>query len=146
MQKLSKKAVSGIVATVVIMLIGIAAVAIVAVSIKSVVNEDVLLSPAKCLEMQTSPPLEITSACLNSETGRVELNVKRSRKELEISQIDFRIAEDTWSCGPTCGNCNIPIPGNSQNYFFEPSILEQADSLEISVSSCLLGKKDIKPC
>lgn len=153
MQKIiNKKGLSGIVISVLLILLSIAALAIVFLYLTNFLNKEANLSPGvSCLQMQSSSPLEISSACFSSSNNEVQVSLKRSIQDLDINQIDFVLSSDndssSWCCGiPDCQECQVLEKGKSKTYFFDLSDLRNPIRAEISVSSCGLDSVEISQC
>jgi hypothetical protein len=149
MQTLNKRALSGVIASVLIILVAMAAIVVLGFAIKSLVQAPALSPKLNCLELQTSPPLEISKACYNSQTKEVQITVKRNTKDISISQLEFLIGSEAqnekWACGLSCGgNCVILSKGQTKTYFFSPP--EVPTESKVSISNCLIETKPITEC
>lgn len=146
---MNKKALSSVIATTLIILVSIIAVTIISTYvIKSV--KSVQLSPeSSCLDLKINQALKIESACYNSVNNEIKTTIKRNINTEQISSIDFTHVienkKERWQVGGSCANCKLPEQGESKLYNLAPSTFE-AGELIISVSSCELDRKEIKPC
>ena len=145
---MNKKALSGIVVTLLIILLAIASISILSINVSKFIKSSVNLSPRiSCLEMQSYSSIKIEKSCLNSETNAIELTLKRSVSDFEITQLDFTLSPDSesssWCCGsPDCPYCSVLKEGETEKYLF--FLEEEAPSSAIvSIDACELDKKII---
>ncbi len=150
--KMNKKALSGIVVTLLIILLAIVSISILSINVNKFIKSSVNLSPRiSCLEMQSSNAIKIESSCLNSETNEIELTLKRSVSDFEISRLDFTLSSNTesssWCCGsPDCPYCSVLKDGESKKYLFFLDEEESPNSAIVSIDACELDKKIISQC
>ncbi|MDO8564335.1 MAG: hypothetical protein Q7R87_04980 [Nanoarchaeota archaeon] len=146
---MNKKALAPVIATTLIILVSIIAVGIISTYvIKSV--KSVQLSPeSSCLDLKINQALKIETTCYNIIDNEVKTTIKRAINTQQISTIDFTISSldktEHWQVGGTCLNCKLPDEGESKTYYLAPSDFDKGE-LIISVSSCELDRKEIKPC
>lgn len=148
---MNKKALSGVIAVILLISISILAVGIISTYvIKS--SKSVQLSPeSSCLDLKINQALKIESACYDSTSAikEIKTTIKRNINTEQISNIDFtHIIEnkkERWEVGGQCETCKLPEQGESKIYNLAPSDFEGGE-LIISSSSCELDRKEIKPC
>jgi hypothetical protein len=152
---INKKALSSVVVATLLIVIGIAAITIVAVNINTFLkSSSTQLSPTiNCIDLQSKSTIQITSACLNEDTSEIELTIKRSLSNSEISQLDFLLSSDissqtaSYCCGlPDCESCALLKEGEQKTYFFPTSPSESFSKSVVSIGSCELDKKTISVC
>lgn len=143
----NRRAVSDIVVTVLLVLIGIAALSIVAVYINGTIKSVSLSPKLSCIDMQLQNVLKINRACYNSQTNEIEIAVQRAIADFNLEKINFVIdkgvSSTSWVCQDTCSNCKIPEPGKQKTYYF---LSEKADSVAVSIDSCILDQKELADC
>lgn len=152
----NKKALSSVVITVLLILIGIAAIAIISTFLISYLNDSsTQLSPQiSCLDMQSQTILKINSACLNSENNEIEISLTRSISDIKIENINFILSSEressSWLCSESsnkqeCGDCIVLNEGETKTYFFSLNANENPTSAIISIDSCKLNSREITP-
>ncbi len=158
----NKKGLSEVVTTLALVGLAVVAVAIAGFSVLRAIESkaNIQESPEyNCLNLQLDavPAIEITNACLNTETKEFEVTVKRSAiKEIYISSLKFTlhstIPESAWLCADSCGDCTIPSQGSSKTYFFtnsnqdNPENPDTIKSVKVYLSECELDTKNIVEC
>jgi archaellum component FlaF (FlaF/FlaG flagellin family) len=146
---MNKKALSGVIAVVLLISLSILAVGIISTYvIKS--SKSVQLSPEySCLDLKINEAIKIESACYNSNIKEIKTTIKRNINTDQISSIKFtHIAEnkkEAWEVGGSCLNCKLPEQGESKLYNLAPSDFSSGE-LIISSSSCELDRIKIKEC
>lgn len=117
---MNKKGVSGVVATLFLILSSIFALSVVGYTVLGYID----LSPQiSCTEAQIQPPVTISSAIYNPDTKEVEVTLQRSLQEsVPVNSLEFTILSDSesneFSCSDSCGNCIVVSPGTSEKYYF----------------------------
>ena len=150
--KINKKALSQIVAGILIMLLAIAAIFVLWHYVSVLIKKPALSPQISCLELQSSKELAIKSACLNETTNELEVDLSRSSlKNNDISSIEFILtngeSSESWVCTNSCGNCLVLEKGQVKTYFLTTEITNIANSkLKISSSNCLLDEKVVLEC
>jgi len=146
MFSLNKKGVSGVITILVLTLASIAGAGIIYTSLQGSINT--LLSPQlACTELQLSPPIEITEACINSE-GNLQVSINRELGS-ELSDITFNVNTQDQSyryvCGLACGvNCILPKEGQTKTYYLYPE--EIPTTIATSISNCQIDTRQIPNC
>ncbi|GEM_PF-3725527 len=140
----NKKALTGIVAGVFLILVSIASATIIGVSVK---NSALSLSPAlSCADLRISSPIKITSGCFDSKSKMME--IKLSRDITDISKIEsfgFSSKSKEWACSDLCGyGCKVPFPGEEKTYFIPSN--ENPVELIFKINSCELEKISLTEC
>jgi len=149
MQKIkNKKALSTIVATLIILVLSITAITITWVAVKKLINPEILLAPKSCIDFQINAPYELGKICYNSEKKEVELNLLKKYGKYEITDVFFIVDEESqsseWCCGSQCLNCRLPEI-SSKEYFLSP-IEKKPKSLTLKINNCILEAKNIGEC
>ncbi len=148
---MNKKALSSVIAVVLLISISILAVGILSTYvIKS--SKSIQLSPeSSCLDLKINQALKIESVCYDSKLAikEIKTTIRRNINTEQISSLSFtHIIEnkrERWEVGGTCANCKLPEQGESKVYNLAPSDFEGGE-LILSTSSCELDRKEIKPC
>lgn len=141
----NKKAISGVVSSVIIILAGITAIALLSTYIINTIS----LSPQySCTELQINEPISIKKSCYNRQTNDVELTLSRKLNDIKINSLGFSLLdgeeESKWLCSETCGNCNIPKAGSTKTYYFSSNV--KPNKIIISADSCALASSDVENC
>ncbi len=125
MQNMNNKGLSDIVAAVLLIMIGVAAVFMVYVFVKDNVSDlNSQLSPiVSCLELQENP-FEILDAVYLEDEGKIEATIRRPSTDQYVESIEFSFSGDgddiNYMCGPTCGGaCNIQEAGQVKTFYFK---------------------------
>ena len=143
----TKKALSTVVATLLMTLLAIIAITIVYFTIQSVINKAKYSPQVSCAELQLETPLNIISACYNTETNNIEVNIRRGYSKTEIETIGFIIHTaanySEYSCGGFGCGCTIPSEGNMKKYFFNE---QNPEKIILKANNCILEEKQIKEC
>ena len=148
---LNKKAVSDIIATVSLVLLALLAVSILGAVINKVVNSAQLSPQMSCLEMKTSPPIEITKACYNSSSPNKDLQVTLKRKiSTSIFSLDFIVSSASessrWAVGGTCADSILLESGQTETYLIGPVSIAENIKISLEVDNCLLETEIIREC
>ena len=143
MQNLSKKALSEIVSTVLIIFISLAAITLVFIAVKDI-TQKVQFSPEKlCL----SQPMEIKNTCYNSLTSDLQVTITRNNLEQEmISSFIFLVDSNQETLSWQCGNCNYCKVLDSGEKTYYISLDKKPDKVSIKLDSCILDTKNIQDC
>jgi len=150
--KKDKKALSTIVATLLVLLLCIIAIAIIYFTIQNLINKTRYSPQFTCSEIKLENPIEIISSCYNLETNNIEITVTNSFSRINVEKIGFLIKSSTdyseYACGEIGCGCIVPEKGNTKTYFFEfsPEQIIQQEKLVLKVNNCILTEKQIKKC
>mgnify|MGYP001558225401 CR=1 FL=1 len=109
-----------------------------------------LTSPElSCADLQELSIIELENACYNSLTDDIELIISRKQFDIIIDSLTFVIngdSESSWTCGNSCGGCNILEQGEKKTYYFSPLNPEKQEIARLYISSCELGEIKINDC
>lgn len=137
-----KKAVSQVIAVVLLILLVIGATSVVSIFVIKMV-EDPLLSPSNCLDYQIKPPISIDKVRYDSGEEKLQVTLKRLGDDLDIGSLDFVIksgsGSSSWCCGEECSNCVILEQG-TKDYLF-PGI-ENPEEVSLVVGDCFVEMSD----
>ena len=141
---MNKKALSNVITTVLLILIGISAASIIAYNIFPIID----LSPEiLCTEMQLKPPVVIDSVEFDSESRDLKVNLKRSFNS-ELYSLDFKVITDKesfdFACTQSCENCIILEEGSTSEYYFSIPEEQNPNRIILSVSECALQSYNIQ--
>ena len=84
---MKKKALSNIIATLIIISISLVAVSIVWINVKGLIDNVSLSPELNCLDIKLQPPKPINTACYNLETKTKEATLKRNINNIEINSL-----------------------------------------------------------
>ena len=144
----SKRSLSTVVATLIILLLSITAITIIWTAVKNLISPEMLLAPKSCIDFQINSPYELGKICYNSEKKEVELNLLKKYGKYEITDVFFIVNEEPesteWRCGSQCQNCKLPET-SSKDYFLSP-IEQKPKSLTLKINNCILETKNIGEC
>ncbi|MEK6894504.1 MAG: hypothetical protein AABX10_03505 [Nanoarchaeota archaeon] len=143
MYNLSKKGMSSIIQVTLLMALSVMAISLVWGYVSDLSNSlENQLSPAVDCISQKSKAI---SACVNSD-GKVELSIDVGIEE-KISYLDINYIGESFSCGQTCGSCNI-IDEQSRKkvYINTQEVVNLQDSISASINKCLPETLVISRC
>lgn len=143
---MNKKAISDIVANILIILIGIMAVSILWISVESTIQKPFLSPQNNCFQENFNPPISIEKVCFNEITKDIELTIKLSTTN--ISELNFILDSSgkskEWQCSNSCGDCTLPEPYSTKTYYFQNDNTNLKDKIFLIANSCLISKAEIK--
>ena len=102
-----------------------------------------------CDDLQSLSIIELENACYNSQTEDIELIISRNQYDIIIDSLTFVINgdfESSWTCGNSCGGCDILESGEIKTYYFSPLNPEKQEIARLYVSSCEIGEIEINDC
>jgi len=141
---MNKKAMSQVIAVLLIVLLSLIAVTTVWGVFKSITERTQLAPEFECTQLSANMPIRITDACYNPLTQDAEITLSRKLDTLDIKKINFIIGSNTWCCGlPECSQCQILETGEKIYYFdYETS----PSSVALMIDKCFIEEKEIKMC
>jgi len=151
MQKMNKKAVSNIIATVSILLLALVLIYLVSLTVSKIVSAPQLAPQLSCLEMQTSFPIEIQKSCYNTQTKEIEVTVKR-KLATNLTTFDFVLTtpaeSSAWCVGLSCcETCELLSEGEVKTYFIPEELdANETNKVGIMINDCLIQTKNINSC
>lgn len=145
-----RKGLAPIVGTVLLMVIGVAAVGVVGGMIMSFLKNQPSLSPTlSCLDAQQDTPLLITSACYNASSR--ELVIGLARKEsgftydsLLVTVFERTGARSSFICGEGCGLCQLGSVGSTKQHYLPSET--QPEKISIGAEGCEFGERAVVLC
>lgn len=141
----NKRALSTIVASLLVILLSITAVLAIWITIKGLTNNVALSPEINCFDVKIQPPIKINSACYNPEKKQIELELKRNLEELNMNSISILSDSNSeWQCSSTCGNCLILTPGETKTYFLNDET--KPNEIIFKIENCIIEIKEIKNC
>jgi|TARA_Y100000310_G_C20584972_1_gene764914 hypothetical protein len=138
---LNKKGLSNLIASVLIILLSITAIATLSTQIFSLVNSPTLSPETSCPILLSKQPIQVIKTCYNTETSETEITLTRNNQNIKISQLSFLLDEESFSCGESCGTCQILQTG-TEKYYFD----KDANQLTLFVNNCFAIQKTIENC
>ena len=151
MQDLGRRGISGVVATVLLILLSMAAVGIIWVAISQFAKSPQLSPEVQCSSFQYGTTIYIERACYDATNNEVEITIKRGISgDFDIQSLGFVIYSDkdsaSWRCDKNCLDCKIVDLGNSKTYYFDVSGLGTPRSAALMANSCNAGSATIGSC
>ncbi|MFA4953274.1 MAG: hypothetical protein WC584_03555 [Candidatus Pacearchaeota archaeon] len=141
----NNRALSTIIASLILILLSLTAVSIIWITIKGLTNSVALSPELNCFDIKIQPPITINSVCYNSENKQIEIELKRDFNELQINSISiFSDSNSEWQCSSTCGNCIIPNSGETKTYFLKEET--QPKEIIFQVENCIIETKNVRDC
>ena len=144
------RGVADVVASVLLIIVVVAAVGLVAVFVIRAVGEPKYSPLVSCIEMQTSDIVKIERACYNANSNEVEITLKRNFVETDISHLNFEVSSSegggAWVCGEFCVECFVLEPGIRKTYYFNLEELKSVGEARVGIDSCNLGSISIVDC
>ena len=143
----SKKAISQVIATVLMILLALIAVGTIWITTKNVVDKVQYSPEIQCMEMTKNPTIRILKSCYNQETEDVEVTLKRAINDFEINKLNFVIDSQKFCCGkPDCTDCEILNPTQTKKYLFDFSEQPIPKKISLSIDECFISQKEIGVC
>ena len=149
MRSLNKKAISDIVAVMLIISLSVLAASM----LFSYISKSTLtLSPQlNCLQAQANQMLKIENARYDSSSQEVLVSVNRNFKDSNINFIEFKIIKKDgttklyqFGSVTSCTSAAILKAGETKTYYLSGvGNPENLDSLSVSANSCVLDTKEI---
>ena len=147
----NKKAISGVVTSVLLILIAITAISLISIYLMKTVNSPKLSSQVSCLDMQTSSVLKIKSVCFNSSSRQIQISLQRIADIPDINQFNIVLSSNnksgTWCCGTTCEHsCLVLDKGAQKTYYLNNTENATYNTAQIAISSCEIDKRALTSC
>jgi flagellin-like protein len=144
----NKRGVSEVVTTVLLVAISVSIFSILYIFVIDYAQKPLSLSPTSCIDIQSSPPISIDSACYNSLTKNVDVKLRRGIDNIVIDGliISSKSLADTSivSCGGVCSSCKILNSGESKVYYVPVS--EKPSIISLMVNDCELPEVSVEKC
>ncbi len=140
--KMNKKALSNIVANVLMIILIVVAMGILAANIFEIIKMPALSPENSCIQIQLDKIVKIERACYNQGTGNLEITLERKRSEISVNELKFILDGNSWNCNSNCENCEILSKGKTKTYYFSPNAKEVA----IVINGCLIETRDVERC
>ncbi len=152
MHNLNKRAMSNLIFSVFLILLGTAIIATLFLIINTLITEKVDLSPdSSCLQLRLNNQLEVKSSCYNQNTNQIELTLKASTNSKNLNSLEFNIVSNNkisqkLSCGLTCSQCQVQEAGETKTYFLPSSQESNVKEIFISQNNCELTRSIVNIC
>ncbi|MFH1431513.1 MAG: hypothetical protein ABIG37_03545 [Nanoarchaeota archaeon] len=144
---MNKKAISNVIANILIIGIGIIAIILIYAFIRGIILTPQLSPEKNCINLQLNPEISIKEVCKN--TNEIEVILTRISKKTKIDSIDFEIKStdksELWCCGEDCPNCEI-LEENSKKYYLDSETSEPKTKLVLYLNKCNIEEKEILEC
>lgn len=150
----NKKALSNVVAVLLITLISVTAVSVLYSQLRPILSPEKALAPAfSCFDFKLNQPVTIQNACFNSETRKFEISLSQkqdiSSHSLKFSFIQENNGEE-WLCGGLCSSCIINSNSSNSVYYLPldniPFNAENSPKLLLSISGCQIDSRQLSIC
>ena len=142
---MNKKALSNIVASLVIILLSLVAVSTIWVTTKKLIDNVALSPEIDCLDIKIQPPIKINSVCYDSINKQIKVELKRNFQELQINSISILSNSGLeWKCSSTCGNCLILNSGETKTYLLNEET--QPAKITLAIEDCIIETKNVGNC
>lgn len=151
MPNLNKKAISNVLAAVLLVPLSIIALVFLAVVTTNSIQDSFLSPKFSCPQIQIKNPILTQDVCYNISTQDVELKIKRGFN-IYIDSLDFVINTGTqssrWHCSTSCPDCGVQDEGETKTYYFHIGSFNnnEENTIHVLTESCLLDTKDIVEC
>ena len=144
---MNKKGLTEVITIMMIILISISAATIFSVAILKTTAQ---LSPAiSCGEYRISQTVKLKNYYFSKEQNEIKLTVER-KLNTKLKNIKFSVNTDKnkeeWICGESCGDCSIPLEGETKSYQLQLNQLSTPLTLTISPDGCILQRVKLEPC
>lgn len=143
----NKKAISGVVATVITIGAVVAVMAILTPIILDLVKSPMLSPAVSCNEILNSPPIILKDVCYDPSSKEIRVMLGRTFDSIEISSMTFSLNNNnkkrTWECSPNCRNCDIPDSGETKYYYLPIGEELNKAALTLSAGECALERKEV---
>lgn len=135
-----KRAISGVIASVLLILVAVAAAFLLYTLVKSQIN----FSPqVSCIDMQISPPVTIEKVCYNQASQDTELTLRRNQDLVDYINLATSGKENSlWRIGQGCANCIFLNANEIKTYY----LAEQPEKITLAVPNCVLETQDVPTC
>lgn len=148
---LNKKGLSDIVVTVMLILVGIAAVSLIGFAVLQVARAPSLSPEFSCFDYKAKQVLSIQDVCYDNLKEEVNVKLKRSLDDkLGVEQIDFILdsseGSSVWKCGCEDCLCDVLGAGGVKSYYFDVSGLAKTEKIILKVGDCGLDEKIMRDC
>ncbi len=151
MQNMNRKGIGNIIAIMVLTLLTIVATYSMYLYVHKILTDsEAQLAPQfNCLQMQTSLPAELISACYDSQKKEIQVRLKKRLSNYDVPQIDFISYSESgktekWSCGLSCSECVLPSIENTKTLYFLPE--ETPNKLDIFYGECKIDSITVSNC
>lgn len=140
----NKKAISSIIATLIIILVSLVAVSMLWITFNNFANEIKMSPEINCFDIKIQPPITINSVCYNSENKQIEVELKRNFNEIQINSLKLITETREWQCSSACGNCIILNSGETKKYFLDEQT--QPKEITLQIEDCIIETKNVGSC
>ena len=139
----NKKGLSEVIATLIMIMLSLIAISMVWITVQSLTKKIQFSPEISCLDIQTKMPLQISSACYNSETKETQFTIERNLENINIENLYFQ-TNYKWCCGLNCPNCKILDKGTTKTYFLSEETKPKDAS--VFIENCLVETRTVGDC
>lgn len=143
MYNLNKKGMSSVVQISLLTMLSVMAISMVWGYVSDLSNslENQLSPSVDCISQKS----DVANACVNSD-GKVELSIDVGIEE-KVSNLNINYFGESFSCGQTCGSCNIiDEQGRKKVYIDTQEDVNVQDDITASINGCLPETLTISQC
>ena len=139
-----KKALSTVIATMILILLSLTAVGILGVTIKNLADRVQMSPEINCFEIKTQPPMKIQSACYSTQNNEIEITLKRDLQDTKINELTFTAQNSEWCCGTNCPACTILNIAEAKTYYLNTA--EKPEKISLNIGECLVETQNVGDC
>jgi len=139
MQTLNKRGLSNLISNILIILMVIAVIGTLSAQTFKLINSPALSPETSCPLIYSKNIIDIQKSCYNELTQETELRISRTSEKILISSLKFSYDQETYSCGNTCGTCNILEQRETRTYYFPGN----PEEITIFLNNCFMETKRI---
>ena len=140
----NKKALSTIVASLILILLSLVAVSILWTTFNNLANRIQMSPEINCFDIKIQPPIKINSVCYSEEKKQIDVELKRNLEELQINSLGLITETGEWECSSTCGNCLILNTGETKTYFIDGET--KPKEIVLKIDECIIETESIGDC
>ena len=144
----SKKALSTVVATLLILLLSLVAITVVWIVVKNLISPQIVLAPKSCIDFQINAPYYLGKSCYNETSKELIIDLNKKYEKYDITDAFFVVTEITgnsrWCCGKDCPDCKLPKTG-LKKYYLSP-IEQKPKSVTLDINNCILQTNPVVDC
>ena len=145
---MNKGGFSGLIVQLSLIVLCLGGTAIVSSMIFGVINEVDVQTPLDCIDMVQEKTFEMTSACYNVTSQKLEVSVVRNGIKTLVENLYFKVGAnvetEVYCCGEDCESCSLQEEGSRIIYILNETRAELVD-LNIDLG-CEMGGIKVSVC
>ena len=142
MQNLNKKGVSDLISNVLIILLVVTLIGTISSQIFQLVKSPTLSPEKNCPLLISKNILQVQNICFNELSQETEITLRRNTGNIILEELSFNLGGEIYSCGNSCGSCQILQEKELKTYYFN----ENKQEASIFLNGCLIEKKKVMKC